>query len=194
MASPVLALPAAGEERPTRVLPMGVLLLGTSGIMIFGALIAAYLHLRRLTEGWPPRGVRIDEYIGNLLVITMVLGAVTMEWAAHALRRGERRQTSAALSLTVGLGLAFLNLVSYTAGRMGFDAADHPYGLVVTAMGMLIGITVGVAVSFVTLTLFRVAGAQVSAAEPDQVRAAAWYWHFATAASVAVWYTVFVLK
>ena len=194
MADSVLALPSAEGSRPRNLLPMAVLFLASSGTMLFGTLIAAYLHLRHLTDRWPPEGVRLDQYLGNLLVITMVMSAVTVEWACQAHRRGERKQASAALGVTLGLGLAFLNLLSYTAGQVGFDAASHPYGLVVTAMAMLMGIAVGVGVSFVTLTLLRVAGRQLSAAEPGQVRATACYWHFTVAASVAVWYTVAVMK
>ncbi len=176
------------------MIPMGVLLLSASGTMVFGALVAAYLHLRNVTDPWPPEGVKLDLYLGNLLIITMVLSAVTVEWACFAVRRDDRRQASAALGLTIGLGLAFLNLLSYTADQVPFDAASHPYGLMVTAMGMLLGLAVGIGVGFVTLTLLRVSGRQLSAADPSQVRATACYWHFTVAASVAVWYTVAVLK
>jgi len=175
-------------------MPMAVLLLSASGTMFFGALVAAYLHLRKITDPWPPEGVKLDLYLGNLLIITMILSAFTVEWACFAVRRGDRRQASAALGVTIGLGVAFLNLLSYTADQVPFDAASHPYGLVVTALVMLLGIAVGTGVAFVTLTLLRVAGRQLSATDPSQVRATACYWHFTVAASIAVWYTVAVLK
>ena len=195
MANPTLALPPAGEaQRGRRALTLGVLLAAVAGAMLFGALIAAYLHLRVLTDRWPPRGVSIDQYLGNLTLITMIMGAVTVEWARFALRRDERRQALAGLGVTIALGLAVLNLLSYAADRSRWDAATHPYGLVVTAMVMLLGITIGVGVALVTMTLFRVLGRQVSAAEPEQLRATAAYWHFCVAASIAVWYTVVVLK
>ncbi len=198
MADPALtaprALPPAGGDQPRNLLTMGVLLLAASGTMFFATLIAAYLHLRRVTDRWPPEGVNLDLYLGNLLIITMVLSAVTVEWASYALRRDQRRQASAALGITVGLGVAFLNLLSYTAGQAPFDAASHPYGLVVTALVICLGIAVGIGVAFVMLTLVRVSGRQLSAAEPGQMRATACYWHFIVAASVAVWYTVAVLK
>jgi heme/copper-type cytochrome/quinol oxidase subunit 3 len=168
--------------------------MAAAGTMLFGTLIAAYLHLRVLTGRWPPRGVTIDQYLGNLSVLTMLLAAVTVEWARFSLRRGERQQALAALGVTLAFGLAVLNLLSYAAYRVRFDAATHPYGLVVTAMVMLLGITVAIGVALVTMTLFRIVGRQVSAAEPEQLRATAIFWHFCVAASVAVWYTVVVLK
>ena len=188
------ALPSAGGERPRNVLPMGVLLLAGSGTMLFGTLVGAYLHLRNVTDPWPPEGVKLDLYLGNLLIITMLLSAVTVEWACFAMRRGDVKQASAGLGVTLGLGVAFLNLLSYSADQVAFDAASHAYGLVVTALVMLLGIAVGTGVAFVTLTLLRVTGRQVSAADPSQVRATACYWHFTVAASIAVWYTVAVLK
>ncbi len=194
MASATPALPTAGGTRPRNVVSLGLLLLACSGTMYFGALIAAYLHMRRLTATFPPRGIRIDQYLGNIMVITMLLGVVTVEWAAHALRDGERRQALAGLGVTLAFGLSVLNLLSYTAGRVGFDAASHPYGVVVTAMTMVLGILIGVGVAFVTLMLLRVAGHQVTAEDREPLRAVANYWHFTVVASLAVWYTVVVLK
>jgi cytochrome c oxidase subunit 3 len=192
--SPLGELPSAGGEQPRNVLTMGVLFLTAAGTMLFGTLVGVYLHLRRVSDPWPPEGVNLDLYLGNLLMITMVLSAVTVEWACFAMRRDERRQASAALGVTIGLGVAFLNLLSYTADRLPFNAASHPYGLVVAAMVVILGIAVGLGVAFVTLTLLRVSGRQISAFEPSQVRATACYWHFTVAASAAVWYTVAVLK
>lgn len=194
MASPPLALPTAGGARPQGVLTLAVVLVTTSATMLFGALIAAYLHLRRLDPEFPPGDAKIDQYWGNLMVLTMVMTSVTVEWACAALRRGERKQALAGFGITLGLGIAFLNLMSFAAGRVEFDAVSHPYGLVVTAMCMLLGIAVGVGVAFVALTLFRIAGRQLLAPDAGQPRAAAVYWHFTVLTSVAVWYTVIVLK
>ncbi len=194
MAEPTLALPAAGGDRRRPTLSLGILLASAAGIMLFGTLAATYLHLRSLLERWPPEGVSIDQYIGNMTMITMVMSAVTMEWARFALRKGERRQAIAGLGLTLGLGVAVVNLISYAVGQSRFDAASHPYGLVVTAMVVLLAISVTMGVALTTMTLLRVAGRQVSAAEPQQMHATAWYWQFTLVASTVVWYLVVVLK
>lgn len=193
MSDAPLALTTGGVERPRNVMPLGMALLVSSATMLFGALIAAYLRLRTAGGVWPPKGVVYDEYLGNMMVLTMLLSVLTVEWACHAQRHDLRNQAATALGVTIGLGVAFLNLMSYTAGRIEFDAASHPYGLVVTALSMLLGIAVGIGVGMVTLILFRVAARQLSVGT-DHLRTTAWYWHFTVAASVAVWYTVVVLK
>ena len=194
MASPTLALPSAGGVRPRGVLTMAVMFLAVGGSMVFAALLAAYLHMRRLADPFPPPDAGIDQYWGNLMMLTMVLGSVTVEWGCSALRRDQRKEAIAGFGVTLGLGLAFLNLLSFAAGHVEFDAVSHPYGAVVAAMSMLVGVAVGGAVAFVTLTMFRVAGRQLLEPGADQPRATACFWHFATIASLAVWYTVIVLK
>ncbi len=193
MSDAPLALTTGGAERPRKVMSLGMALVVCAGTMLFGTLIAAYLRLRTAGGEWPPEGVVFDQYLGNMMVLTMLLSVLTMEWACQSHQRGLRNQACTALGITIGLGLAFLNLMSYAAGRTDFDAASHPYGLVATALTMLLGIAVGVGVGLVTLTLFRVAARQLSIGM-DHLRTTAWYWHFTVAASVAVWYTVQVLK
>lgn len=188
-----LALTTGGAERPQKVMSMGMALAVSAGTMLFGGLIAAYLRLRTAGGVWPPKDVSYDQYLGNMMALTMLLSVLTMEWACHSHARSLRNQAATALGVTLGLGIAFLNLLSYAAGRSGFDAASHPYGLVVTALTMLLGIAVGIGVFTVTLTLFRVSGRQLSLGT-DHLRTVAWYWHFTVAASVAVWYVVVVLK
>ena len=194
MASPTLALPAAGGTKPRGVLTQAMVLVVCSGTMLFGALLAAYLHMRRLAHPFPPEGVEIDEYWGNIMAGTMLMSAFMVEWGCTALRRGERKQALAGFGLTVALGVSFLNLLSFSSGHVKFDAVSNPYGLVVTALVMLLGIVVGIGVALVALTLFRVSGRQLLEHDAEQPRAAAIYWHFAVAASLAVWYTVIVLK
>ena len=194
MASPTLALTTGGGTRPRGVLTQATLLVVCGGTMFFGALLAAYLHMRRLAHPFPPADAKIDEYWGNVMAATMAMASVTVEWGRVAVRRGQRQQALAAFGVTLALGLAFLNLLSFASGHVEFDAVSNPYGLLVTAMVMTLGIVVGIGVAFVSLTLFRLAGRQLMEPDAEQPRATAIFWHFAAAASVAVWYTVIVLK
>lgn len=194
MASPMLALSSAETAPPRQLVRTGLFLVISSATMMFGGLFAAYLHLRRNVGVWPPEALEIDEYLGNMMAGTMLLSILPVEWACWALRRNLLRQAMCGLGITIGLGVAFLNLASYSAGHVDFDAATHTYGLVVTALFMLMCITVAIAVAMLTLTLVRAAGRQQGPADTEQARAAATWWHFTVVASLAVWYAIIVLK
>lgn len=192
--SPTLALPSAGGERPRHVLTLASVLLGAGGLMFYAALLGAYVHLRGRVEEWPPEAAHVDQYLGNMLVITILLSAVTVEWGHSAVRRNLPRQASAAYGITAGFGVAFLALLSHTLDTVGVAAAADEYTTVVTALASVLAVLVALGIGFVLLTLFRVRGGQVSASDPDQARAASWYWHFTVTAAVATWYAVVVLK
>lgn len=192
--TPTHALPVGGSERPRNILTLTTLLVGSGGLLFYAALIGAYLHLRRSVGEFPPEDAHLDQYLGNMLAITLLLATVTAEWGHSAVRRGVGRQATSAFGITVGLGSAFLFLLWHTGVEAGYGPAGHEYGLVVTTMAVALGVLVAIGIGFAALTLFRVVGGQVSAAEPDQARAAAWYWHFTAVAAVLTWYTVVVLK
>lgn len=193
-APPTLALPSAGGDRPRNVLPLAALLGGAGLLMLFGSLVAAYVHLRGKVHPFLPEDFTLDQYLGNMMAITAVLSAFTAEWGAGSVKRGLPAQAKTAYAITIAFGLALLNLLWFTAGKVGLGVASGPYGVVVSALALLLGVAVIVGIGFATFTVFRVSGGQVSAAEPEQARAASWYWHFTVVAAVAVWYTVVVLK
>jgi heme/copper-type cytochrome/quinol oxidase subunit 3 len=190
------ALPAASGDvnRPRNTLATGVALTCAGATMFFGALLGAYLHLRGQGGRWVPEGVEFDNYLGNMLMITVLLASLAAQWAVSAVKRGEARQATAALGVSIGIGLAFFNLLWYTASLQHYDPGSHAYGAVVIALGASLTIVVLLAVGFAALTMLRVRGGQVSAGNPDQVWATAWFWHFASVATLIVWYVVVVRK
>lgn len=192
--TPTHALPAGGPERPRNILTLASLLAASGGLVFYAALMGAYLHLRSRIEEFHPEEAHLDQYLGNMLVITLLLATVTAEWGHSAVRRGIKRQATSAYGITIGFGAAFLFLLWHTGVEAGYGPASHEYGLVVSTMAIVLGVLVAVGIGFAALTLFRAAGGQVSATEPDQARAAAWYWHFTAVAGVLTWYTVVVLK
>jgi heme/copper-type cytochrome/quinol oxidase subunit 3 len=188
------ALPAAGGARPRHLIATGTALVCAGATTAFGALFAAYAELRSHTSVWPPKGIKIDEYLANMLIITMLLGSLSVLWAVSAVKRDDRRQASAAFAITMGFGIAFLNLLSYSVSRQHVAMSANAYAGVVGAMTGLLGVVVAAAIGFAFLTLLRVRGEHVTAADPDVARAAMWFWHYATAATVFVWFAVLVLR
>lgn len=188
------ALPSAGGERPRNVLTLTALLAGAGGLMLFGALLGVYLILRSRVEPFIPEDALLDNYLGNMMMITIGMSALTVEWGYSAVRRAVTAQAKTAYVMTIGFALAFLNLLWYSATQTDYGVASHPYGTVITVMAVAVGAVVAIGIGFALLTLFRVMGAQVSAADPEQARALGWYWQFTVVASAIVWYTVVVLK
>jgi cytochrome c oxidase subunit 3 len=189
-----LALPAGGRDRPSHVLNLGTLLLGGAGAMVFGGLLAAYLQLRGAAVRWPPQKVELDNYLGVTLFITALLSTVTAEWAPYAIKRGNRRQTQWSLLLTIGLGLAFLNMLWYLGTQLGFGVADHAYGTVVYAALLATGVQVVVGLVYVLVALVRTGGHQVVTGDHQLVRAASWYWQWVNVSWVVMFTALYVLQ
>ena len=189
-----LALPAAGRDRPAHVLNLGVLLLGGAAAMVFAGLLAAYMHLRGSASAWPPKGVELDNYLGVTLLLTALMSSVTVEWAPYAIKRGNRRQTLWGLTLTLGLGLAFLNLLWYVGTQLGFGVADHAFGTVVYAAVIAMGVHVAVGLGFIVIAFARAAGHQVVTGDHQLVRAAAWYWQWVNVSWLVVFTGLYVFQ
>jgi heme/copper-type cytochrome/quinol oxidase subunit 3 len=177
--SPMLAL-ESGEKRPDpHLVTTGAVALAIGIVVAFGALLGAWLSLRSGTAVWPPKGVLHQDYYGNTLGITMLMIALTAEWAAYGVRKHERGQAIGAYALVVVLGLGFVNLLTYVAHSAGFGPATHPYGLLWFAFTVLMGATVVVALIATIAALVRFLGGQVTPSEPALARAVAWLWHAA---------------
>jgi len=189
-----LALPPAGRDRPTHVFTTGALLAAAGGTMLFGALIAAYVNVRNYAVAWPPKGVKVDMYLGGMLAITLVMSACFVEWAPAALRRSQPRQVMGALALTAFLGVAFLNGVWYFATQLHLPAKASAYAELTYALVGASGLAAAGGVVTLLAVIAKVAGRQVGPRDPDLVRAAAWYWQFVVVSWLAVYSTLFLLK
>ncbi len=190
----MLGLPPAGRDRPARGLTLATLLTGIAELMLVGALTAAYLNVRALAATWPPKGVEIDNYLGTVLTITLALSVITAEWAVHALRRGNRPQSLTAATVTVGLGLAAMNLLWYIGTQLHFGPADNSYAVLVYALLVAVGVIAAAGLGFLLVALVRTVGGQVTPGDPELLRAAAWHWHVVTAAWLLAFLALYVLQ
>lgn len=196
MTSAPLALPSgAPPPAPPRVtLRAAALVTTVAGAMVFAGLVAAYLAVRASTGAFPPRDVNFDYYTATTLMITLLLSAVTIEWAAYAVRNDMRGQATVGMALTLGLGVAYLNGLTYLIHGLKFGPGAHPYGTLVHAMMLASLVNVLVGLGNLVLTTLRHIGRQVSLENYDILRATAIHWHFVTLAWIAVYYVVYVTK
>ena len=189
----MLALPSGDRHRPVHALSIATLMAGIAELSLVGALVAAYLNVRGLLSPWPPKGVDLDNYLGTTLFITTVLSVVTAEWAVFALKRDNRRQALSATGVTIGLGVAFVNLLWYTGTQFHFGPADSSYAVLAYALLIAVGVIAVLGMAFLLVALVRTAGGQVTPRDPSVLRAAAWHWHVVVVAWSLAFLALYVL-
>jgi heme/copper-type cytochrome/quinol oxidase subunit 3 len=199
MASPMLALPAAGTsgtgaEARRNSLPLGVAAAGAGVAALIGGLVAAYLALKAAPGAFLPKDASFDNYTATTLVITAAMAMVTIEWANYGIRKSFRGQALFGFGITVLLEVAFLNALYYLITQLPFEVADGPYPAVVYAL-LGVPFLVHVAALFGTiLTGLRAVGHQLTTDNLYVARANALVLHIAAVAWVAAYYTVYVTK
>ncbi|MEJ7765369.1 MAG: hypothetical protein WKF86_07725 [Acidimicrobiales bacterium] len=186
-----MALPPAAEvlerTRSRNAVVVGTALYGLAVLALTAALIGAYTAFRSGTSPWPPEGVKKENYFGSLLLAASGMLMITAEWLVWSVHHGVRRQTAQSAGLAVMLLLAMLNGLLYTVDESRFGAATHAYGTIFYAFMVVAALTQLAALAAVVAGIIRVAGRQISPAEPQLVRAVSIVLHVAALTWVMVW-------
>src|SRR4051794_1415469 len=182
----------AVAEAPT---PRGVanvataLLVAGESMIVFG-LVAAYYALRAQAFKWPPLG--LGTYLPTMIALTMVMTAVTIQWAVWAIRRNDQRTCLAALGITIFFAFAILNGQWYELAHLHFDVAAHTYGTFVYVLTgfHMVNVIGGIVLLFAVLS--RTVGGEFSADDHDTLTAAAIFWQFANVAGLVAYSVLFL--
>lgn len=199
MASPMLALPAAGTsgtgaEARRNSLPLGVAVAGAGIAALMGGLIAAYLALKAAPGPFIPEDTSFDNYTAATLAITVGMAMVTIEWANYGIRKNFRGQALFGFGITVLLEIATLNALYYLITKLPFEVADGAYQAVVHALLGVPFLLFVAALLATILTALRAVGHQLTTDNLHLARATALLLHIAAVAYVAAYYTVYVTK
>lgn len=192
MALSIAGAPAAPVQRPrVLVLASGFVAVGTG--MYFLGLIGVYLTVRSqaLRNGlaWIPPEVKVPLTQPNIMMFTLLMSVVTMQWAVWAIKNDDRFNAYLALLVTLVLGFCFINMAAYLYTVMGFDIATSKVAVLVYAItGSHIVMLIG-AMTFVVLMGFRALGGQFTSRQHDGISAAALFWH----ANVAVFFLIYLV-
>jgi cytochrome c oxidase subunit 3 len=194
------ALPPAPEPRRRNVMLVGTLLVIAAGTMLTGGLLAAYFSARELAqaagEPWPPEEIFLAIPNATLFVatLTLLMSSVTVQWAVSALSSRDRRSMYVALGLTLLLGLAFVNAMSFTWSQLGMVAGADAFSTTVYALTVTHLLVVVAAHVALLVVGFRALGGQFSPRNREMVVSVAAFWHFAVAMGLVVWYAVWFLE
>lgn len=196
MTAPLQA-PPAPLTRP-RVLMIGTSLVTGAIVAGFAGLLGVYLARRAaVVESlvpWLPDEVVLPLTQPNVMLLTLALGSMTIQWAAQAIGNDDRRNAYVAMGLTVLIGVAYVNMAAYLYTQIGLDIdANEPSMLIAAITGSHIAMVIG-AMVFALLMLFRALGGQYTSRQHDGMSAAAMFWHASTFVFFFIWLIVYVTK
>ncbi len=162
-------------------------------VMVFVTLLGAYLAARNgAGEAWL-EGSRIPLTQANMQMATMVMAAVTMQWAVYAISRDDRLHAYLALGITLLLGLAFVNQTTFLVKQSGVVLAEPGGALFYSVVGVQAAMVLA-GVVYIALMGFRALAGQSSSRQPDGISAAAVYWYVCVATYAVVWIAIYVMK
>jgi cytochrome c oxidase subunit III len=180
----------AEVARPRGVSNVATALLAAAGFMVLIGLVAAYYGIRTQSFNWPPVG--LGTYLPTMIALTMVMTAVTVQWAIWAIRHNDQRTCLAALGLTIFFALAVLNGQWYELAHLKFDVAANTYGTFVYLMTGFHMVTVIAGLVLLGAVLGRTVGGEFSADDHDTLSAAAIFWQFTNVAGLVVYSVLFL--
>jgi cytochrome c oxidase subunit 3 len=181
-----------------RVLLVGTAFAAAACSMLVISMIGIYLHERALGRAhgatWLPQAVHIPLTQPNVMLFTLLMSSVTIQWAVSAIKNDDRRHTYLAIGVSLLLAFAVLNDYAYLFSLMGLNvSANQQSVLIYSIAGAQIAMLI-IAMIFVTLMGFRALAGQFTSRQHDGIAAAALFWHASVALYVLIWYAVYVTK
>lgn len=171
---------------------------GTLGMLViestvFAFAIVTYIYLRTVADQWPPRTAGLPRLffpILNLGVLFVSLAPAI--WADRAAKKQDRRSTTIALALSLGLGALFLVGRIFEFASLNCRWNSHAYGSITwTILGLhtfhVVASLIETAIILAVFLLKTPAQRHFLDARLDGV-----YWYFVVAAWVPLWALVFL--
>lgn len=187
--------PAPGRRN---VMLVGSLLACAAGAALIGALLGGYFSARDVARAanqpWPGENLTLPNVALFVTYIGLLLSSFTAQWALAAIKMDDRRQAYLAFASTIGLGLLFVNGISFCWARMGLAAGSSPFATHMYAVTVTHALIVIAAVVAWVVVGFRVLGGQFSPRNSEPIAAAIVVWHFVVASGLVIWWCLWFLE
>ncbi|MEX2295950.1 MAG: cytochrome c oxidase subunit 3 [Dongiaceae bacterium] len=177
----------------------GMLLFIASEVMFFSAFFWAFFNASiwpmEATGGvWPPTGVLPFDPFQLPLLNTLILltSGVTVTWAHHALREGDRKGLLQGLGLTILLGLTFTGVQAYEYAHAAFGFRDGIYSSTFYMATGFHGAHVIIGTIFLIVCWFRAWAGHFKPEHHFGFEAAAWYWHFVDVVWLFLFFCIYI--
>jgi cytochrome c oxidase subunit 3 len=196
VAEETLALPgeaaAVEQSRPRGISPLGMALFVAGDLMLLGALVAALYALHAEAFVWPPKGVSLGTYLPSMVAASILMSAVTMQWAVWGIRRNDQRTLIVALAFTMFFAVSTLNAQWYDLAHLKYSVGANAY---VTFVYVLVGfhmLHLILGLALLTSALVRSVGAEFDEVDHDTITGTAIFWQFVNFAGLVAFAVLFV--
>ena len=163
----------------------GMALFIASEVMFFVAFFWAFFNAslfppEAIGHVWPPKDIKTFDAFDLPFLNTLILltSGVTVTWAHHALREGNRRDTLRGLALTILLGLSFTGVQAFEYSHAPFSFKGGIYPSTFFMATGFHGFHVMIGTTFLIVCFFRAFKGHFKPDHHVGFEAAAWYWHF----------------
>jgi cytochrome c oxidase subunit 3 len=177
---------------------VGTMFAIAAGLMLMGGLLASYFGARQVVhhagKAWVPDGVTLPNVALAVTYASLLMSSFTAQWVVSAIKLDDRRQAYVATGLTLLLGGAFINGLTFCWAQLGAGAGDGAFAdrmFAVTAVHLLL---VVLAIVYLVVIAFRALGGQFGPRSSEGVVGAVAFWHFMVFAGVAVWWCIWFLE
>jgi cytochrome c oxidase subunit III len=193
----IAGAPPAPVARP-RVLMVATGFVSAATLMFFIGLVGLYLADRdAVLHGgnvWLPDGAKLALTQPNIMLLTLLMSSVTMQWAVSAIKDDDRTNTYVALGISLFLAVGYLVMAAYNYTIMGLDLNTSAVSVLIYSITGAHIVAVVVAMAFVVLMAFRAFGGQFTSRQHDGISSAAMFWHAQVIAFFFIWYAIYILK
>jgi heme/copper-type cytochrome/quinol oxidase subunit 3 len=186
--------PARPVERP-RVATIGTLLACGAVAIYFAGLLGVYFAQREAVgkAEWLA-GANIPLGPPSMMMATLAISCVSMQWALWAVARNDRLNAYVALGLTTMFGIAVINSQYWMYQQMQLVIAESVQSVLLYAItGSFIALLTS-AMVYLAVVTFRTLGGQYGPNQHDAVTGAAIYWYLTVAIFAVLWIAVYITK
>lgn len=199
----MLALPPGPQPVAKRQVFVGTALAAAAGTMLFGGMLAVWLRFRAAAPVRPgdkhafvkdflPTNLEVPGVAANMLPIVLIVVCVMAQWAVYAAKRDITSHTGMAYGVTFLFGLAAVNTQVYIFSQMGVSITeDGSYAALFYAMTGTLLFVLLTGLVYTAVAALRYLGGR---RDVETVSSHALYWYFITAATIAVWFVVYIQK
>jgi heme/copper-type cytochrome/quinol oxidase subunit 3 len=192
---PALA-PPPELPRP-RTLFVGTAFATGAVLLFFAGLFGIYVQERQdvLKGGgeWIPEGT-ISLVPGGMMMLTMAMSVVIVQWAVYAIARDDRPNAYLAFGISGLFGVAVIVQTVFLYNQMGLVIDESAASLLIYVItGAHLAMLVA-AMIFLGLMAFRAMAGQFANRQADGIASAALFWHATVLVYAVVYFAIYITK